>query len=66
MDCPPGQKKSGRYRKVAVSGGSTVFFYTVSRCGAVLLNPSASALLINSINKRLNQATPQTTLPLRK
>ena len=24
MDCPPGQKKRGRYREVAVSGGSTV------------------------------------------
>ena len=26
MDCPPGQK-SGRYREVAVSGGSTVLLY---------------------------------------
>ena len=24
MDCPPGQKKCGRFREVAVSGGSTV------------------------------------------
>ena len=24
MDCPPGQKRSGRYGEVTVSGGSTV------------------------------------------
>ena len=30
----------------------------------MLLNPSASAVLVNSANERLNQATPQTTLPL--
>ena len=30
MDCPPGQKKSGRCREVAVSGGSTVVGYSFS------------------------------------